>query len=260
MSIASSQPQRSLPAFFFLAVALLLPFLGYGALSGLQLAPGLPIAALGVFCPMLAAIILTYRQDKKEGVFSLLKRAFDARRIKSIWWYAPLLLLMPLAMTLSFWVQRLMGVPIPTPQLGIVPALALSLGCFIGAIGEELGWSAYALEPMQARWGALQASLLLGLFWAVYHYVGLIQAYRSITWIAWWTLYTVSARVIMVWLFNRSGRSVFGMILFHMTINVTWLLYPIDNSFFDPRVTGLILSVIAASLVLGSGLRDTSSH
>jgi len=257
MNTTTPQSHISLLAFFLLAGVLLLPFLVYGAITGLQLAPGLPVAALGTFCPMLAAIILMYRQDKRAGVISLLKRAFDVKRIKKKWWYAPLLLIMPIAMILSFWVQRLTGVPIPAPQLVIVQALALCVGCFIGALGEELGWSGYAIEPMQARWGALKASLLLGLFWAVYHYIGLVQAHRSVEWIAWWTLDTVSARVIMVWLFNHTGRSVFGMILFHMTINVTWLLYPVGDSFFDPRVTGLILAAIAASVVLvwGPGMQ-----
>jgi membrane protease YdiL (CAAX protease family) len=41
----------------------------------------------------------------------------------------------------------------------------------IAALGEELGWSGYAIDPMQARWGALKASILLGIFWAVYHYI-----------------------------------------------------------------------------------------
>ncbi len=206
---------------------------------------------------MLAAIILVYRQDKKAGVVVLLKRAFDIQRIKNTWWYAPILLIMPLAMMLSFWVQRLTGVPVPNPQIVIVQALGLCVGCFIGALGEELGWSGYATQPMQERLGALKASLLLGLFWAVYHYIGLAQAHRSVEWIARWTLYTVSARVILVWLFNHTGRSVFGMILFHMTINVTWLLYPVGNSFFDPHVTGLILAALAASVVIvwGAGMQ-----
>ncbi len=240
-------------AFFLLATVLLIPFLVYGALTGLQLAPGLPVAALAVFCPMLAASILVYRQDKKAGVVALLKRSFDFQRIKNKWWYAPILLIMPLAMTLSFWVQRLTGVPIPNPQIDVVQALALCVACFIGALGEELGWSGYAIGPMQASLGALRASILLGLFWAVYHYIGLVEAHRSVEWIAWWTLYTVASRVIMVWLFNNTGGSVFGMILFHMMINVTWLLYPVDNSFFDPRVTGLILAAIATSVVIVSG-------
>ena len=257
MSATTPQPHKSLLAFFLLAVVLLIPFLVYGAVTGRQLSPGLPVAALGVFCPMLAAIILVYREDKRTGVVALLKRSFDFQRIKGKWWYAPILLIMPIATVLSFWVQRLSGVPVPIPQIVVFQALALCVGCFIGALGEELGWSGYAIDPMQARWGALKASILLGIIWAVYHYIGLLQAHRSIEWIAWWTLYTVAARVIMVWLFNHTGRSVFGMALFHMTINVTWLLFPVSGSFFDPRVTGLILAAIAASVVMvwGPGMQ-----
>lgn len=93
----STSSNPSLLAFFLLAVVLLVPFLVYGALTGLQLAPGLPVAALATFCPVGAAIILVYRQDRQAGVVALLKRAFDIRRIKNIWWYAPLLLTMPIA-------------------------------------------------------------------------------------------------------------------------------------------------------------------
>jgi len=122
-------------------------------------------------------------------------------------------------------VLRLLGEAVPIPQISILEVIALCVVGFFGALGEELGWSGYALDPMQARWGALKASLMLGGFGAVYHYVPLAQAHRSVTWIAWWTLYTVSSRVIMVWLFNHSGKSVFGMALFHMMINVTWQLF-----------------------------------
>ena len=40
---------------------------------------------------------------------------------------------------------------------------------FIAAIGEELGWMGYAFEPMQERFGALKASILLGISWALIH-------------------------------------------------------------------------------------------
>jgi uncharacterized protein len=257
MNATTPQPHKSPLAFFLLAVVLLIPFWVYGAITGLQLSPGLPVAVLGTFCPMLAAIILVYREDKRTGVVALLKRSFDFQRIKVKRWYAPILLIMPIATVLSFWVQRLTGESVPNPQIVVFQALALCVGSFIGALGEELGWSGYAIDPMQARWGALKASILLGIILAVYHYIGLVQAHRPIEWIAWWTLYTVAARVIMVWLFNNTGRSVFGMALFHMTINVTWLLFPVSGSFFDPRVTGLILAAIAASVVMvwGPGMQ-----
>jgi hypothetical protein len=72
--------------------------------------------------------------------------------------------------------------------------------------------------------------------------------------IAWWSFWTVALRVILVWLYNNTGRSVFATALFHTTINVTWQLFPIQGSFFDPRVTGPITAFVAAAiLVLGPG-------
>lgn len=236
--------------FFGLATAFLVPFLLLGGLTGVQLAPGLPIAALGVFSPMLAALVVSYRLQRRAGAAALLRRALDARRIDHPWWYLPLLLTMPAVMVVSFVVQRVSGVPVPVPEPALGLLLALCLGSFVGAVGEELGWSGFALDRMLGRWSVVQAGVLLGLFGALYHYVGLIQAHRSLEWIAWWTLYALASRMIMVWLFARTGRSVFGMVLFHMTINVTWLTYPVDGSFFDPRVTGLVLAVVAVVLVV----------
>lgn len=76
----------------------------------------------------------------------------------------------------------------PAPRITLVSALALFLIFFIGALGEELGWSGYALDPMQQRWGALAASVILGLVWATWHIAGLAQTQRSLEWIAWWSL------------------------------------------------------------------------
>ncbi len=249
MNATTPKANKSRLAFFLLAIVLIIPFWVYGAMTGIQLLPGIPVAALGTFCPMLAAIILVYREDKRASVAALLKRSFDFKRIKAKRWYAPILLIVPVVMVLSFAVLRLTGVPVPAPQIAVLPTLALCIVTFIAALGEELGWSGYAIDPMQARWGALKAGIILGIFWAVYHYIALLQAHRSVEWIAWWTLYTVAARMIMVWLFNNTGKSVFGMALFHMTINVTWQLFPVGGSFFDPRVTGLILAVVAAIVV-----------
>jgi membrane protease YdiL (CAAX protease family) len=125
----------------------------------------------------------------------------------------------------------------------------MSLAIFILALGEELGWSGYAIDPMQDRWGALPASILLGLVWALWHIVPLVQVHRSPAWIAWWCLGTVAARVLMVWLYNNTGKSVFAMAVFHTTINVTWQLFPIRGSYFDPRVNGVIMAIAAAVVV-----------
>jgi uncharacterized protein len=241
---------RSPLKFFILVYALTLPFWLIGAVTGLQLLPGVPVAALAACCPMLAAMILIYRENKTAGVIALLKRSFDFKRIKAEVWYVPILLLMPAVSVLSFGVLRLSGTPVPDPQIRLLPLLILCIGCFILALTEELGWSGYAIDPMQDRWGALRASLVLGSIWAVWHYVALVQADRSVAWIAWWSLYSVTVRVIIVWLYNNTGQSVFAAALFHMMTNVSWQLFPVNGSFFDPRVTGLILALVVVIIVV----------
>ena len=238
--------------FFLVTFALSIPFLLIGAATGSELLPRLPLAALMTVCPATAALILVYGEDKTAGVVALLKRSYDYRRIGAKVWYAPILLMMPATMAVSFGLMRLLGVSVPPPNVSVLTALGLFVVFFIAALGEELGWSGYVTDPMQVRWGALRTGLLLGLTWAAFHIVALVQAQRSAVWIAWWCLNAVATRVVMVWLYNNTGKSVFAAALFHTTINVTWMLFPVRGSYFDPRVVGLIMTFVATIVTVGS--------
>jgi len=198
---------------------------------------------------VLAAIIVVYQDEQIGGVTALLKRAFDFKRIKEMVWYLPTLLFMPLVALLSFVVLRLAGTPVPLPNFEVLSVLSMCIAFFISALGEELGWSGFAIDRMQARWGALRASILLGVIWAVFHYIPLIEAHRSANWIGWWSVGTIAMRVIIVWLYNNTGRSVFAAALFHMTINVTWQQFPVSGSYFDPGVSGIVTSVMALVII-----------
>jgi membrane protease YdiL (CAAX protease family) len=246
-------PQSSLP-FFLLVFALSVPFWAIGAVIDFQPMPGLPIAALTFVCPAVAALILTYRERRTAGVVALLRRLIDGGRIPRLW-YFPIVLLMPGVTAASFVVLRWTGVAVPTPQIAVLPAMGLFLAFMVGALSEELGWTAFALDRLQTRWGMLQSGLLLGGVWAVWHWVALTQAHRSPAWIAWWSLGTVSARIIMVWLYNRTGRSVFGVVVLHAVSNVCWQLFPVQGSFFDPRVNTLMLALMATVLILRGSWR-----
>jgi len=236
--------------FFVLAFTLSIPFLVFGSITGIEIMPGLPVAAFSTICPMLAAFIIVYWENRTAGIVSLLKRAFDYKRIKVKIWYIQILLLMPFVMILSFIVIRLMGTPIPAPKIEVLPTLILCIVFFIAALGEELGWSGYVIDPMQSKMGALMASFVLGSIWAVYHYIGLGQAHRSVEWIVWWSLGTVAMRVIIIWLYNNTGKSVFAAALFHMMINVTWQLFPINGSFYDPQITSIILALVTVTIII----------
>ena len=115
--------------------------------------------------------------------------------------------------------------------------------------------SGYAIDPLQERYGALGGALLLGVVWAVWHFIPLLSAPRSLTFIAWWSLGTVASRVIIVWLYNNTGRSVFVAVLFHAMINVTYFLFPVDGSYYDQRVTGVIMAFVAVIVTIVWGPR-----
>lgn len=258
-SLTSASQVQSLLLYFLLVFALSIPFWLAGALTGMQLMEGLPVSSLMTFCPLIAAVIVVYREDKADGARRLLRRAFDYRRITTAAWYVPIILLMPGVMILMYGLMRLLRMPLPTPQIPILAAVVMFVVFFIAALGEEVGWTGYATEPMQARWGALQAGVLLGLVWAVWHIIPFMQAHRSPTWIVWQCLFLVAVRVVMVWLYNKAGKSVFAIILFHAMINVSSFLFPNYGSHYDPRIAGLLTALTAVIVTLFWG-RQTSQR
>jgi membrane protease YdiL (CAAX protease family) len=169
---------RRNPGIFILLVFLFsTPFWVTDVLIPVQLLPGLPLSSFSVVSVLVAATILVHREEGGNGVKRLFVKSFDAVRAKAAIWYLPAILLMPCIMLLSFLATRLSGKPIPLPQISLVSTLILLVAFFIAALCEELGWSGYATDPLQERFGALWASVLLGAVWAVWHFVPLLQAH-----------------------------------------------------------------------------------
>ncbi|MEP7288205.1 MAG: hypothetical protein ABI947_20830 [Chloroflexota bacterium] len=56
--------------------------------------------------------------------------------------------------------------------------------------------------------------------------------------------------MIIVWLYNNTGKSVFAAALFHMMINVTWQLFPVNGSYFDPRIASSLLALVAVIIIV----------
>ena len=177
--------RRSPLAFFLLVFALSVPFWLVGAVAARQALPGLPVVdALIVVCPLLAASMLVYRENGAAGLRALLMRAFDYTRIRSKLWYVPAVLLIPAATLAAYVWMRVMELPLPTPHVPWLATPVLFLVFLIGAACEELGWTGYATDAMQARWSALETGILLGVMCAAWHITPLVEIHRSLAWIA----------------------------------------------------------------------------
>lgn len=259
----SASVKKSPLKFFVLVSVLALPFWLLGALAGgltKALPINLPISALMFVCPITAAVILTYREQKSSGVKQLLGRVFDCKRTRQKLWYVPAILLAPVILVLSYVVMRLRGVSLPEPHIPLLVIPIFFLVFFIGAIGEEVGWSGYAIDPLQDRWGALQASLILGSVWALWHVVPYIQTHNAPAWIVWQCIGTVGLRVIITWLYNNTGKSVFVAILFHAMLDVSEFLFPNYGSHYDPVTTGILIIITAALVTFFWGAKTLARY
>lgn len=241
---------ESISIFFVLMFILSIPFWWLNTVNPIQLLPGLPLSAIGAFVPALTALILVYKSEHLSGALQLLKRSFDFKRVKNKSWYLAFIFINPAIAVLAYWIMRMTGVQIPNSTPLSFTALPLFVILFVAALGEEIGWSGYATEPLQSRWGTLAAGLAIGLVWAVFHFIPLWQLNRSIEWIAWWSLGTISLRMIMSWLYIHTGKSIFAASIFHAMINLCWQLFPVNGSFYDPRVFSLITLCFAIAIFI----------
>jgi uncharacterized protein len=245
---------RSVFIFFLLVFGISVPFWLLDAFRPVEMLPGLPISALGAFAPAFAAVILIYQEKGYRDAWQLLQRSFDFHRIHNKIWLLFALLANPLIALIAYVSMEATGIRLPAPASLTFAVLPMFVFFFIGALGEEIGWTGYATEPLRQYWGIVTASIILGVVWSSWHYVPLLQAHRSLAWIAWWTVETVSLRMIMGWLYSHTEGSVFAASIFHTMINMCWQLFPIDGSFYDPRYFGLISFFFALAVLTADRL------
>jgi membrane protease YdiL (CAAX protease family) len=243
---------RSLRTFVLLELILSIPFWGIGALATAGVIPDqVMIRASWSLTPMIVASILIHRQGGVASVVALYRRIVDVSRIRSPRWLLVALLAGPVVVLSQYGLALVAGSQVPAPQL--TPLVLLSyLGLFLITPAEELGWTGYVLDAAQERWSALGAALFTGVLWASMHAPVWLLAGQSPEWCLWQMLYVVAMRVLMTWVYNNVGRSLFAMDLLHPGMFVWWYLWPVTGSgvsvpsLYDPRSLALVTIGIAA--------------
>lgn len=223
----------------------------------------LAVVFLGGFGPGIAGIIMTYREQGKEGGRDFWRRVFDLRRI-SPKWYALILLLFPALHLISIVINHWLGGG-PPEFAFIKEAMAMPVGLLTVTILyllqsalEELGWRGYMLDRLQAIWTPLTASLVLGVFHAFWHLplfwiVGTNQnRYLSITAFVLFVAFVTSGSFYNTWCYNDNRRSTLAVILFHTVANLAMdtFMVPGAGEYIFKIVTalGAVLIAIAWSL------------
>jgi hypothetical protein len=96
--------------------------------------------------------------------------------------------------------------------------------------------------------------------WAIWYVVAFFQAGHVLAWIAWQRLFTVMARILIVWLYNNTGKSVLAAILFHAMINISVSVFPKNGSLYDPAITGAITAVMAVIVTFFWGSKTLARY
>jgi uncharacterized protein len=219
---------------------------------------------LGGVGPSLAAVVLTAREAGGPGLRALLGRAVARRPHPG--WYAAVILgpfaLHGMAMGLHV---LLGGQPPDAAQLiASVPGVLVTLVpvfLLFGPLGEEFGWRGYALPRLQARFGALVASLILGVGWAAWHtplFFDPTSSYAQLPPLV-FVVRMMGLAVLFTWLVNRTGGSLLFPLIAHTVINASgqiWAAVPDPGS--DAYQEQLLTTAVwvAALLVIAIGGRD----
>ncbi|WP_296599262.1 CPBP family intramembrane glutamic endopeptidase [Phenylobacterium sp.] len=220
---------------------------------GVIVALRIPASDLALaFVPTAAALVLEAWRSGWRAPLALLARAADIRAIGRGRWLAATLMLAPLLYLATWAIMALaggQGAPtLSATRLALLFALFLVL-----AAGEEVGWTGYALDPLQRRWGALGASLILAVPWWLGHLPSMQAVGATAADIAWWALAAPALRILFTWLYNGTGGALASAVIFHALLNLSRIAtYPAAGPHYDPRyqAVGSAVAALAAALVV----------
>ena len=224
---------KSYPLVAYYVFALLLSAVIIAILFGAELAETLFF--LGTFGPGLAAILVTALISGGAGIRKLLGSLL-IWRVGFQWWLVALLLpaLIYLAAgnVISFFGGPNFEFSRFQPLYTIIPIIIMVT--LLNGIGEELGWRGFMLPRSQSRYNALVSSLMVGLFWGLWHapvyfIEGTAQSMLG-SQVGFWmglllfTFSTMAISVTYTWLFNHTRGSVLIAAILHGANNA-WINY-----------------------------------
>jgi len=203
---------------------------------------------LTMFGPAAAALLIAWLLHEPAGIAERPEPRSVARGM--FWWTfgfgSPLLLLV-----IALVAARVAGQTSPTwTSLGHVSYLPdLGLGAWglwlATGVGEELGWRGFALPQLQRNHSAMSSTLLLAIGWAGWHLPAFFYL-PSYTAMGLWILPgfflgVLAGAIVLTWLYNSSGGSVFAAALWHASFNFVTA---------SPNAGGLVAAVTSTLVMI----------
>ncbi|MFW5963825.1 MAG: CPBP family intramembrane glutamic endopeptidase [Natronomonas sp.] len=214
---------------------------------------------LGSFGPPISAAVVTWRRGDDVRAWA---RQITRWRVGWKWWAvaAGLPIAAALIITLVLLVVRGpvdLGQALPSPLLFVgifLFALVLS-----GGLNEEPGWRGFAQPHLNERYGAVPASLLIGVVWAGWHapyFVIPVTPHSSFPLVntLGWVGGILTLSILLGWLYNNTGSVLLAMVL-HAMANTADVVIPLAadriviDGIIDESAVGVVTVVHLAVYV-----------
>ena len=175
---------------------------------------------LGVFAPALVALLSTLRAEGRAGVRQLLQ-AVVHWQVAGRWYVFAVTYIVFIKLAVALIYRLITGA---WPRFGTEPLYIIPFAILLSTpfqSGEEIGWRGYALPRLAARFGLANASVLLGVVWALWH-LPLFFFAEADTYHQPFLVYLAQVTAISVaiaWLWQRTGGSLLLTMLLHAAVN-----------------------------------------
>jgi len=187
---------------------------------------------LGGICGVgLAAFVVTAATDGRAGVDDLARRSLRWR--VPVRWYLIALFGVPVAATLLA-IAIYGAEAVESPDGGWPRALGAVVVVFVlqlvlFQLPEEIGWTGFLQDRWQDRYSPLKLSAMVAFPWAVWHLpeyfadegFGLEQLVTAPVFLVIEFVSLFFARILIVWLYARTGRSVLLVAIFHASFDAS---------------------------------------
>jgi membrane protease YdiL (CAAX protease family) len=224
-----------------------------------EMAPSFLILILiGGFGPSVSGLIVTRIYYGKGSVWALFGKLKRWR--VNIGWYGVAFLTIPLIAVITLLIGSAFGIPSPTSEQIFNVLLIGLIWPLLAALGEEFGWRGFALPKLQERYNALVTSIIIGLFWGLWHLPMDIFGtgnYGLLFFPNFILVHVISVTVLatlMTWIYNNTEESMLMMILFHYGITFSAIvIFPAGLSPIDSVTTWMIytsLQLVVVAIVI----------
>ena len=215
---------------------------------------------VGSFGPTVSASVVTWSRGEDVRAWA---RQITHWRVDPRWWVVAFGLPLAAAVLITAGIVAVRG-PVDLGQALPEPTTFVLVFLFAlvvsGGLNEEPGWRGFAQARLNERYGALRASLLIGVVWAGWHLPYFLtpvtphSSFPPVNQIGWFGG-ILALSVVLAWAYNGTG-SVLVVVVLHAMANTADLLIPLApdrilvDGVVDERAVGVVVVVHLAVYVL----------